>query len=106
MLKIKQVAVFALLTASLTVPAFAADKGGVEIKGNLTQEVKANSIINMGLGNGAKAGLSAASVHGGSTLGGNVKQKVKSNSIINMALGNFAKACTSLASVGDNPACK
>ena len=94
------------LISVAAIPAFALEKGGVDIRGNVNQEVTARNVTATANGRNAKAGLSMAAVHGGSEIRGNVRQKVAVRNATSTATGRDAKSCLQLATVGDNPACK
>jgi hypothetical protein len=102
----KSLAALTLLVGLATTPAMAVEPGGAEIKGKVNQSVKVDNAVNAAIGNGARAGLSAAAVHSGSKVGGDVTQSVKAKNLVNAAIGNGARACMSLASVGDSAACR
>jgi len=94
------------LISVAAIPAFALEKGGVDIRGNVNQQVTARDVTATASGRNAKAGLSMATVHGGSQIRGNVTQKVAVRNVTSTASGRDAKSCLQLATVGDNPACK
>ena len=86
--------------------AFAAEPGGVKVKGKVTQIAVARNVINLAAGKEAKAGLSMATIHGNTDIGGDVTQIAVARNVINLAAGVKTKACLQMATIGDNPACK
>jgi len=95
------------LISVAAIPAFALDTGGVQIRGDVTQQVTVRGDTSaVAKGDGAKVGLSVATVHGGSDIRGKVTQTVAARNITALAQGRNTKACLQMASIGDNPACK
>lgn len=97
----------ALLTSWLLVsPVLAFEAGGVQIKGNVEQNVTGRTVTNFAGGTRAHAGQSIGAIHGGTEIGGSVKQNVTVRTATNFAGGTRSKACQEIGSIGDNPACK
>ena len=92
-------------TLILSGPAsFALDRGGkVEIKGKVSQTVKADNVFNIGIGENVRAIQRIATIGGGDVkIGGDVMQDVKVENAFNIGIGSKVTACQQIASIGDS----
>ena len=86
--------------------AFAAEVGGVKIRGNVDQTATVQQATVTASGNRATAIQSIAGIHGNTDITGNVKQVVSVGTATVTASGDRSTACQAIGTIGDNPACK
>ncbi len=86
--------------------AFAAEVGGVKIRGNVEQTATVQNATVSATGNRATAVQSIAGIHGYADITGNVKQVVSVGNATVTASGDRSTACQAIGTIGDNPACQ
>lgn len=97
--------VFLTLPLLVTTNSYSFDRSTLKIGGNITQKVKAEKVVNVGIGLGVRAHQSIGSIHKGISLKGNVKQDVKVKKAVNIGIGLFNRSCQSIGSMGDKSGC-
>lgn len=102
----KMAVVAMLLSWALTMPALAAETGGITIGGSVVQKADVGTATVVAIGQDAKAGQSIAAIHSGTKVNGSVSQTATVKTATVVAIGKNTQACQSIASIGESAACR
>ena len=102
----KKIALLLAFSSTLFIGAqtsFALDRGGVDIKGKVSQTAKVENAFNIGIGENVRAVQRMATIGGGNvTIGNEVKQELKVDNAFNIGIGSKVTSCQEVAAVGDS----
>jgi hypothetical protein len=112
MIRITALSTSALIALSLAAlpltagPAFAQQKGGVQISGNATVIGLANNAVNAATGFLAKADQNIGAIKGDVKVNGNATVIGLANNAVNASTGFLSKACQSVGSMDSSTGCE